>query len=55
MNVIKIDFSLFGRKIELVISMTTSIAANSIGESTIHTTLKVNSKVNKNYQCKISA
>lgn len=48
-KVIKIGFTLLGKRKELVISALTRFIANGISRSTIHTALRVNNQMEKNY------
>lgn len=41
------DFSLLSRKKELMITTSTNSAVNSIGRSTVHTTLEIKNRVEK--------
>lgn len=49
MNTIQIDYFLYSKKKEFVISISTSFAANNIDKSTVYTTFKINNKAKKNY------
>lgn len=49
MKAIKMRFALLDRRKELMISISTGSTANGISGSTIHTTLRVNNKADKNY------
>lgn len=48
-NAIQIDYFLYSKRREFVISASTNSAANSIGKSIVYTTLKVNNRAGKNY------
>lgn len=54
-NAISIGFILLDRETKLVISVPINSTANGIGGITVYITLRVNSKVGKNNQYKISA
>lgn len=54
-NAIWPDFFLLGNRKELVISTPIGFAVNSICGSIMHTALGIINKIEKNYQCKISA
>ncbi len=49
---IEMGFILLSRRKELVISASTGSTANSIGRSTVHSTLDINNQAKKNYQAK---
>lgn len=49
---IEIEFTLLGKKKELVSFVLTSFASNKIGKNIIYTILRVNNRIKKNYQVK---
>lgn len=53
MKIIEIGLALLNRKNELVISAFTSSAANKISRNTVHTFIRVNTWVRKNYMLKV--
>lgn len=48
-NIIRIDYFLYSKRKEFVISVSTSSTANGIGKNTVHTIFRVNNRVGKNY------